>query len=74
MKVDQLLFPFVPHEDYEGAMVLFGIVAGEGIRRSNCFRIQRESLAWERRENPRMDLDLDNHVHVASLHDLSLYT
>ena len=29
MKVDQLLFTFVPNEDYEGAMVLFDIVVDE---------------------------------------------
>jgi hypothetical protein len=29
MKVDHLLFPFVPNEDYEGAMILFDIVVYE---------------------------------------------
>lgn len=29
MKVDHLLFPFVPNEHYEGAMVLFDIVVDE---------------------------------------------
>ena len=29
MKVDHLLFPFVPNEDYKGAMILFDIVIDE---------------------------------------------
>jgi hypothetical protein len=29
MKVDHLLFPFVPNEDYEGAVILFDIVIDE---------------------------------------------
>ena len=30
MKVDHLISPLVPNEDYEGAMILFDIVVNEG--------------------------------------------
>ena len=80
MKVDQLLFTFVPNEDYERAMVLFDIVVDEswyalvkllshteGIA---CVgRKERKSERQKQRKKTGLDL-LDNHV--ASSHDLSL--